>query len=348
MNRQAFLERRRSGIGGSDLGPICGMDPFRGPLDVYLEKIGAAKDEFNPDMDAGIRLEPIVKDLYQEDSGRKLKRARFRRDKEHEWLIGHPDAIVAGVDPEWKPDKDGEPTDGPGVFEAKVMKTFSFTRTIEKGLSISHQLQGQHYSMLCKLPFTTFGLLDRVEWRFAQVTVEADAEIHEHIKEVCNAFWYNHVVPRVPPKDIEPDWQIELPEVESGKIVTRNDPEWIEAIKAHREAKQMSKDAELVYDRAKHALKELTDGFGTYDGGRARVYYRQQAGRKNFNQKRLLAAQLLDPVVLVQALEGEGYHLTEDELRTILEKAVVSDLERFNIEGDPFEVLQVYHSKEEE
>ena len=348
INREEFLARRRTGIGGSDVGAICGVDPFRGPLDVYLEKIGANEEEFNANMDAGIRLEPIVKDLYVEDSGRTLRRARFRRHRKHKWLIGHADGIVGGLDPGWMPGMPGDPAQLPSTFEAKVMKTYSFTRLIEKGVSLSHQFQGQHYGMLNHLPSTTFGFLDRVEWRFATVRVDCDRSTQDQMVDICGDFWYNHVKKRVPPKDAEPKWHIDMPEVEKGSIVQRTDPEWREVIARHRDAKQMEKDATMLYDQAKHAVKKAAGGFGTFEGGRARAYYRLQDGKKTFNQKRLLAAQLLDPVLLVKALEEEGYHLEQDELRTIMEAAVVSNLDRFQTIGEPFEVLQVYHSEAEE
>lgn len=347
-NREAFLARRRQGIGGSDVGAICGVDPFRGPLDVYNEKIGVWEEPDNPNMDAGRRLEPIVKDLYVEDTGRELKRARPRTHKKHKWLRGNPDGIVAGLDPDWMPGMPGDPAELPSTLECKVMKSWAFARLMEKGVSVSHQLQGNHYGMLNHLPSTTFAFLDRVDWRFATVRVDCDRKLQDQMVDVCGKFWFNHVKKKIPPLEVMPDWKIDLPEVDPGQIVQRNDPEWREVIAKHCDAKQMEKDAVLLYQQAKHAVKKAAGGFGTYEGGRARAYYRMQAGKQTFNQKRLRAAQLLDPGAVVEALEAEGYHLTEDELRTILVKAVFTDFDRFNVTGEPFEVLQVYHSEDEE
>ena len=38
MSREAWLELRRKGIGGSDAGVALGCHPFKSPLDLYLEK----------------------------------------------------------------------------------------------------------------------------------------------------------------------------------------------------------------------------------------------------------------------------------------------------------------------
>ncbi len=345
-NRQAFLKRHASGIGGSDVGPICGLDPYRTALDVYLEKIGQAEDRFTPAMDAGNRLEPIIKDLFQEHEDRKLKRARFRRHKEHSWMIGHPDALVAGLDPAWKPGKPlFELTDGPGVFEAKCLNMHTFKIVVDKGIRPTHQLQGQHYTLLCDLPYTTFGFLDRSRWQFAFVTVEADRHIQQQIVETCAAFWYNHVVPRIPPKVEKIDWGIDLPAVE-GLVETRTDDVFRDAVERIVEAKQMRKDAKSLEDLAIDHMKKTCGRIGVFDNALACIHYKMRDGKKTLDKDSLAAAGLLDPVALHLALEAEGYHLTQDELTTIREAAVVKDLEAWTNTGKPYEEVRVFTKEE--
>jgi len=345
-NRQAFLKRHGSGIGGSDVGPICGLDPYRTALDVYLEKIGMAEDRFNPAMDAGIRLEPIIKDLFQETSGRQLKRARFRRHKKHSWLIGHPDALVAGLDPAWKPGKPmANITDAPGVFEAKCLNMHTFKVVVDKGIRPTHQLQGQHYTLLCDLPYTTFGFLDRSRWQYVTVTVEADPDIQAQIIATCEAFWLNHVVPRIPPKVEKVDWGIDLPTVE-GIVEDRTDDEFREAVERIVEAKQMRKDAKTLEDLAIDHMKKVCGRIGVFDNALACIHYKMRDGKTKFSKEGLLAAGLLDPIALQLALEEEGYHLTPEELAAIREAASVKDLSAWTSTGEPYEEVRVY-SKEE-
>ncbi len=346
-NRQTFLKRHASGIGGSDVGPICGLDPYRTALDVYLEKIGQAEDRFTPAMDAGIRLEPIIKDLFQEHEGRELQRARFRRHKKHRWLIGHPDALVAGLDPNWKPGKPVEHvTDAPGVFEAKCLNYHTFKVVVDKGIRPSHQLQGQHYTLLCKRPYTTFGFLDRSRWQFAFVTVEADAGIQEQMIATCEAFWYNHVIPRIPPKVETPQWVQDIPAVE-GIVETRTDDKWRDLIAEFVEARQMVKDAGELVEIHKKSIKKLCGRIGVFDGGGAVVHYQKLPGNKKFEKSELIGAGLLDPIRLMAALEAEGYHLTTEELATIRAAAVVTNLEPWTHQGKSFEKLLVYAQEEE-
>ena len=45
LPREEWLKVRRTGIGGSDVAAILGMDHNRGPLHVYLDKRGELPEE---------------------------------------------------------------------------------------------------------------------------------------------------------------------------------------------------------------------------------------------------------------------------------------------------------------
>ena len=42
LNNQDFTEERRHFIGGSDIGAILGLNPYKSPVDVWMEKTGKA------------------------------------------------------------------------------------------------------------------------------------------------------------------------------------------------------------------------------------------------------------------------------------------------------------------
>ena len=44
MEREDWLDWRRRGIGGSDVGAICGISKYKSPIDVYLDKIGQSEE----------------------------------------------------------------------------------------------------------------------------------------------------------------------------------------------------------------------------------------------------------------------------------------------------------------
>ncbi len=100
MDQQAFREKRREGIGASDIGAIMGVDPFRTPHDVFMEKLGLADFEPNEAMQTGNDIEEwIVTQRYtplMEKAGQKvgvIKPARVLRPS-FPYMYCHPDGLV--------------------------------------------------------------------------------------------------------------------------------------------------------------------------------------------------------------------------------------------------------------
>ena len=71
--RREWLEQRRTGVGGSDVGPIMGFPMFgRTAVTVWEEKTGKRPldTRITPPIKRGRLLEPILKLLYKEETGR--------------------------------------------------------------------------------------------------------------------------------------------------------------------------------------------------------------------------------------------------------------------------------------
>lgn len=83
-------EERRKGIFATDVGPILRLSRFgKGPLDVAVDKIiGGTQNRGSASMSMGKRLEPIIAELYQEKTGRTLRRAAGRRE---DWMGANGD-----------------------------------------------------------------------------------------------------------------------------------------------------------------------------------------------------------------------------------------------------------------
>jgi len=96
MDREQFLERRKQGIGGSDIAAIIGLSPWKTPRDIYMDKKGLAEPE--PETDAmywGTTLEDIVAREYSKRTGRKIERCNVLfRHPEYPFLIGNLDRVV--------------------------------------------------------------------------------------------------------------------------------------------------------------------------------------------------------------------------------------------------------------
>jgi hypothetical protein len=346
-----------TGIGGSDVGAIVGVDPYRNALDVYLEKTGErAPSEPTGVQQAGTALEPIIREMYKERTERKLKPARFKRHKTHKWMIGHPDALIGAID------EPKEVTDERGVLECKSMLRSSFKKVVDKGIPKHIQLQGYHYGALCGHPWVSFAILARDMWQFVYVDVEIEEQLQKQAIEICEHFWYNHVVPRDPPKPRDPEWMIDMPELPvdtESSVIKRGDLEWRHAIEDVRECKLMRDDAIELYEQAREKLREACGGFGVFEGAGARVYFRELQRKGSLDQKLLQAHGLLDPtltaVAIADVINSTGLAIGPEAEAALIEdiegridETARIDLELFRKAGTKYKDLRVYHAVDQE
>lgn len=104
-------EERKKGIGGSDAAAVLGLDPYRSPLEVYYEKTGELPPKNdNKHTRRGKLLEPVIAEMFAEDTGLKLRRQRFQKvHPEIDYLRVNLDRMIISVDDR-----------GPGVLEIKA------------------------------------------------------------------------------------------------------------------------------------------------------------------------------------------------------------------------------------
>ena len=88
----------KKGIGGSDAGAVCGLNPYRTAIQVYQDKISEEIEEIdNEAMRQGREFEDYVaKDLWKQQ-GRKVRRANaiFYHEK-YPFMLADVDRMVVG------------------------------------------------------------------------------------------------------------------------------------------------------------------------------------------------------------------------------------------------------------
>lgn len=76
LDKKEWLKYRKGGIGGSDAGAICGLNPYRTAIQVYNDKRTNEIEEFdNEAMREGRDLEEYVARRFMETTGKKVRRA---------------------------------------------------------------------------------------------------------------------------------------------------------------------------------------------------------------------------------------------------------------------------------
>lgn len=150
MSRAEWLDIRRKGIGGSDAAAICGVNPWRGPLSVYLSKIGEAPDaDANEAMEWGTELEDTIAKVFSRRTQQKVKRCNM--------ILQHNDYdfMLANVDRFTLDDEEGEW----GVLEVKNVGEYRREDWADGAVPEYYEIQGQHYMAVTGANYVWFAPL---------------------------------------------------------------------------------------------------------------------------------------------------------------------------------------------
>ena len=100
MSREAWLEKRRLSIGGSDAGTLLGLNPYTSPYALWAEKTGKVIPEDISDKEAvrvGNDLEQYVAERFMEKTGKKVRKANcFIYNSDYPWAHANIDRDVIG------------------------------------------------------------------------------------------------------------------------------------------------------------------------------------------------------------------------------------------------------------
>ena len=96
MEKDAWLGKRRHGIGSTDAAGILGLDRYITPMTVYLDKIGEGVPVVeNEMMHFGKRLEDVVAGELVERNGKRVVRpAAMYQHADHDFALASPDRLV--------------------------------------------------------------------------------------------------------------------------------------------------------------------------------------------------------------------------------------------------------------
>lgn len=184
------LTERKKGIGGSEIAAVLGLDRFRGPLDVYLSKVGEWETAIGPDIERGTFLEDGIANWYAYREGVKVFAVGPMIHRTMEWARCTPDrtAIV-----------------GEGYVQSNRLVSIKVPRYAGETPE-GHILQLQwEDAVLCSAPaqaaalVPTMHLVSLADGDLRIVPVERDVELQKWLLDYGDAWWKRHVVAGVPP-----------------------------------------------------------------------------------------------------------------------------------------------------
>jgi len=277
MNREEWLEHRGRGIGGSDSPVIVlGNDhPFKTPYELWQEKMGQGSyTEETPDMKRGKVLEPIAADIYKAKTGRNVRRVnRILQHPEIPCMLANVDREIVGNDR------------GPGILEIKCPRGRTFSKIKREGLPAYYYIQLQHYLSVTGRSWGSFAIFSADSWELLWFDVEADRGVIFSLEAEIPHWWENYVVKEQPPQDSTVD--IDLPDA-GGDVVKTETPDWYFAVREYVEAKALADEAKELVSEKKMTITDLMKQYDAdvVEGAGARVYWKQQKGRKSFDWKK--------------------------------------------------------------
>lgn len=161
---EKWLQFRRNGVGGSEVGVVLGLSPYKSSVELFYEKLFPIKDTAeNEAMHWGNALEELIADRWQYWDGdaagmiknfaegkvhRKCSRMNcYIVNPDYPWLFSSLDRVIHKHN-----------NDTRGILEIKTISGF-VTRQWEHEIPPSHVVQLQDYLLVTELPYGELALL---------------------------------------------------------------------------------------------------------------------------------------------------------------------------------------------
>lgn len=246
----AWHEERRTGLGGSDMPAILGLCPFGGtPVSVWRQKVGLDRPNMQetPDMRRGNLLEPIIRDLYREETGHRVEHSEaILRHPIETWAIAHLDGTIFPAD-----DDQGTPAP-PGVLEIKAPRIRGFLALEENGVPAHYQAQAQHYMGVTGFQWADFTAWNAECFRLLIVPIKRDQGLIDLMFERGRDFWTRHVLTGIPPDGPAPT-VLRLENL-SPTVLRLDTPEWRDAAQEWVTARAIATEAKEFLDQCRERL----------------------------------------------------------------------------------------------
>lgn len=246
---------RNKGIGGSDIGAICGVSPFTSARQIYFKKTGQFEDALNVSeaqverMKWGHLLEPIVADEFASRTGKKLMEAGATfAHKDYPWMRANVDRLI--VDDEGKPY---------GILECKTTSEYNNDEWESGDILLSYVYQLNWYMYILDIPYGAFACLVGGNKFYHYEVFRNDELLQNTIIPAAKNFWYNNVLKLVEPELQATDTELvsaTYRDVEKNSEVTLDSDEANELAATVFGCKRQIKELEKIMEEAQNRLKE--------------------------------------------------------------------------------------------
>lgn len=226
--REEWLVQRKVGLGGSDIGAILGLSPYRTAVDVWMDKTGrAAGQDETLQMRFGTYAEEFVAREYTAKTGRAVQRFTSMLHHQSAPIIGNVDRLVIPEGAKVASHK-GEVRTDRGL-ECKTASAFASFNSDEWGEEGTDQVPAS-YLVQCA---TYMALTGCPRWDLAVLfgnqevriyNLARDLDLEAEIINRASEWWMNHVIADVAPEPSNMhDCKALFPRVEEKTIEAGDD-----------------------------------------------------------------------------------------------------------------------------
>ena len=276
MISEAQAALRKSGIGASEIAAVCGVDPYRSALDVWLVKTGR-KPGFagNAKTRQGQALEGPVLDMYHEDTG-------------HVFYRPNHGAPADSADAGFHRAENGiqlcnlDAWDENSVIEVKVSDAVGWGIDGTDEIPDSYALQVQQQMFCARRETATVVRYSTEQDRLYVYHVHADSVLQQDMEAQALAFWQFVHTDTPPPSDdgkglglafgVRPDSEVVISE---------------SLAREYHEAKEAEKAAELRKSKALAEIEKAMGGAERAKAGAFRIKRTLVAGRESVSMDAL-------------------------------------------------------------
>lgn len=264
--------KARTRIGGSDIGSLAGLNPYASAFRVYTDKVHGSSFSGNAATELGNHLEAPVGEIYaKETNSAVVDWPVLFRSTDNSYAAANVDRFIvteseqfpAGRVTRWE-----SLEVPPGLLAVLEIKTGALASPGKphewfqggESIPLSYACQGQWYLGVTGLPRVEFGALIGGHG-FITRTMERDEHLIKDLQTVAESFWFNHIIPQVPP---EPDGsaateealKVLYPSSKPGAVV-EGGSELAQAWKEFEESKVVFAEAEAAKKKARAKIVSI-------------------------------------------------------------------------------------------
>lgn len=247
LDHEQWLRSRRFGIGGSDVGAICGLNRWKSPMAVWVDKTSDTVEDSDPSEAAywGTKQEELVAQEFSLRTGKKVQRRNaILQHPEYSWMLANLDRVVVGEK---------------AILECKTASEYMKSEWKDDEVPESYILQCQHYLAVTDYDKAYIAVLvggNKFIWK----EIGRDEEIINYLIRFEKEFW-NLVETKTPPIMDGSQASTEVLNKMYPNSVLGNEialpGEAVELIKKRDEVKTLIKDLETQQNEIENKLKAM-------------------------------------------------------------------------------------------